>query len=297
MLSKRSVHHAVLALAAVLAVGCTPQLKVHVLRPASVNLGAARQLTVVQTEGRPGARGFLLKELSQRARQQGHFQVVDRSGEGTLVKVAGASVRILQDARGPAPLPDGIGIRIDVHDWDAARRTQLHDARDDKGKAHERQVTFYDGKAVVTVTAFTASGRALLAEQEYEAHGQGKQREEAIANAGREVVRRILEDITPQYETRYIRMDDGDRAQQPILEVAREGDVPRAVSEMESYVRGNPRNSTALYNLAVLLDAMGHYPEALERYTEAISLSAKDYYVDMKTECAGRLAEQRALSE
>ncbi|MET0403253.1 MAG: hypothetical protein ABW123_12655, partial [Cystobacter sp.] len=252
MQSKRSVPHAVLALAAVLAVGCSPQLRVQVMRPASVNLGAARQLTVLQTEGRPGARGFLLQELTQRARQQGHFQVVDRSEEGTLVKVAGASVRILQEEHGPTPSPDGIGIRIDVHDWDATRKTQRPDPRSDKGKDRERQVSFYDGKVVVTVTAFTASGRAILAEQEYEAHGQGKERDEAIANAGREVVRRILDDITPQYETRYIRMDDGDRAQQPILTVAREGDVPRAISEMESYVLGHPHNSTALYNLAVL---------------------------------------------
>ena len=298
----RSVHHAVLALATTLAlsapVGCAPQLRVHVLRPASVNLGAARQLTVVQTEGRPGARGLLLAELGALAQRQGYFQVVDRSREGTLVKVAGDSVRLIHDGEDPMPARDGIGLRIDVHDWEAIRRTERPVEKGDQGgKPGGGPVSFYAGRATLTVTAFTATGKVLLSEQEYEARGRGRERDEALADAGREVVRRILADITPQVVTRYLRMDDDDHAQQPILALARDGDVPRAIRQMESYVQGHPRNSAALYNLAVLLDATGEYPQALERYTEAISLSAKDYYVDMKTGCAARLADQRALSE
>lgn len=46
-----------------------------------------------------------------------------------------------------------------------------------------------------------------------------------------------------------------------------------------------------------MLDASGKYPEALELYTKAISLSSKDYYVSMKSECAKRLADQQALAQ
>lgn len=297
MLSSRSLRHVVMAFAATLAVGCAPTLKVNVLQPARVNLGASKRLTVVQTEGRKGARDFLIDELTRQARTGGHFQVTDRSDEGIVVKVAGRSVQIVNAGSGPAQSADEIGVRIDVNDWDAEKKTETITEKDSKGVEHSREVKFYEAKTVASVTAFTSTGKAMLAEQEYEAVGRGEDKDQAIGNAGRELVSRVLRDITPTYVTKHIRMDDDDKAQKPIIEVAREGNVPRAITEMESYVQSNPQNSAALYNLAVLLDASGKYPEALELYTKAISLSAKDYYVDMKAECAKRLANQQALSQ
>lgn len=297
MLSSRSLRHVVLAMAATLAVGCAPTLKVNVLQPARVNLGAAKRLTVVQTEGRKGARDFILDELTRQARGEGYFQVTDRSDEGIVVKVAGRSVQILNTGNGPAQGQDEIGIRIDVNDWDAEKKTETIKGTDSKGNPTEREEKFYEAKTVVSVTAFNASGKALLAEEEYEMVGRGEDKDSAIGNAARALVGRILFDITPKYVAKYIRMDDEDKAQKPIIEVAEKGNVPRAITEMESYVQSNPQNSAALYNLAVLLDASGKYSEALDLYTKAISLSAKDYYVSMKAECAKRLADQQALAQ
>lgn len=296
MLASRSLRHVVLALAATLAVGCAPSLKVNVLQPARVNLGAAKSLTVVQTEGRKGARDFLVDELARQARSEGYFQVADRSDEGIVVKVAGRSVQIINAGTGPAQTQDEIGIRIDVNDWDAEKKTETVQEKDSKGNVKEREVKFYEAKTVASVTAFNTEGKALLAEQEYETVGRGEDKDQAITNAGRALVSQLLFDITPKYVTKSIRLDGDDKAQEPIIEVAREGNVPRAITEMEAYVQSNPQNASALYNLAVLLDATGKYPEALELYTKAISLSAKDYYVDMKSECARRLADQQALS-
>jgi len=286
-----------MALAATLAVGCAPTLKVNVLQPARVNLGAAKQLTVVQTEGRKGARDFLIDELVRQARGEGYFQVKDRSDEGIVVKVAGRSVQIINTGNGPAQGADEIGIRIDVNDWDAEKKTETIKGTDSKGNPTEREEKYYEAKTVASVTAFNAAGKALLAEEEYETTGRGEDKDQAIGNAGRALVSRILSDITPKYVSKYIRMDDDDKAQKPIIQVAREGNVPRAITEMESYVQSNPQNSAALYNLAVLLDASGKYQEALDLYTKAISLSSKDYYVSMKAECAKRLADQQALKQ
>ncbi|MCY1081206.1 tetratricopeptide repeat protein [Archangium lansingense] len=297
MMSSRSLRHVVLAFAATLAVGCAPTLKVNVLQPARVNLGASKRLTVVQTEGRKGARDFMIDELTRQARGAGYFQVTDRSDEGIVVKVAGRSVQILNTGSGPAQGQDEIGIRIDVNDWDAEKKTEVIKGTDSKGNATEREEKFYEAKTVVSVTAFNTAGKALLAEEEYEMVGRGEDKDGAIGNAARALVARILYDITPKYVTKAIRMDGDDKAQKPIIEVAEKGNVPQAITEMESYVQTNPQNSAALYNLAVLLDASGKYQEALDLYTKAISLSAKDYYVDMKAECAKRLADQQALAQ
>jgi hypothetical protein len=292
-----SLRHAVLALAAALAVGCAPSLKVNVLQPARVNLGSAKRLTVVQTEGRKGARDFLIDEMLRQARAGGYFQVTDRSDEGIVVKVAGRSVQLINSGNGPTQGPDEIGVRLDVNDWDAEKKTEVVKGTDSKGNPTEREEKFYEAKVVASVTAFNAAGKAMLAEEEYEMTGRGEDKDQALGNAGRALVGRILQDITPTYVTKYIRMDDEDKAQKPIIEVAEKGNVPRAITEMESYVQANPQNAGALYNLAVLLDASGKYQEALDLYTKAISLSSKDFYVNMKAECARRLADQQALSQ
>jgi hypothetical protein len=229
----RSLRHVVLALATTLAVGCAPSLKVNVLQPSRVNLGAAKRLTVVQTEGRKGARDFLLDEVTRQARAGGHFQVTDRSDEGIIVKVAGRSVQVVNAGNGPAQGPDEIGVRIDVNDWDAEKKTEVVKGTDSKGNPTEREEKFYEAKVVVSVTAFNAAGKAMLAEEEYETTGRGEDKDQSLGNAGRALVSRILSDITPTYVTKYIRMDDEDKALKPIIEVAEKGNVPRAITEME----------------------------------------------------------------
>jgi hypothetical protein len=293
----RSLRHVVLALAATLAVGCAPSLKVNVLQPARVNLGSATRLTVVQTEGRKGPREFLVDEVTRQARAGGYFQVADRSDEGIVVKVAGRSVQVVNAGKGPAQGTDEIGVRIDVNDWETEKKTEIIKGTDSKGNPTEREEKFYEAKVVASLTAFNSAGKAMLAEEEYEVTGRGPDKDTALENAGRALVSRFLYDITPSYVTKYIRMDDEDKAQKPIIEVAEKGNVPRAITEMEGYVQSNPQNAGALYNLAVLLDASGRYEEALGLYTKAISLASKDYYVDMKAECARRLANQQALAQ
>ncbi|PTL78596.1 tetratricopeptide repeat protein [Vitiosangium sp. GDMCC 1.1324] len=281
MMSSRSVRHVVMVLAAMLAVGCAPTLRVNVLQPVRVDLGSARRLTVVQTAGRKSARDLLVAELTRQASDEGYYQVMNRSDEGIVVKVAGRTVKFLDSGSGTMLEPDELGVRVDINDWDAEQKTEKE--------------TFYEARAVASVTAFTSAGKALIAEEEYETTRRGEDKERAIGEAARALVRRLLHDITPRYAATTIRLDDGDQAQKPILEVARHGDVPRAITELESYVKANPGNPAALYHLAALLDASGRYPEALELYTQAITLSAKDYYVDRKAECSKRLADQQAL--
>jgi len=293
----RSMRTVLLALATTLAVGCAPSIKVNVMQPARYNLGASKQLSIVQTEGRRAGRDFIIDELVRQARTGGHFKVDDRSDEGILVKVAGRSVQVVSGGNGAGRSPDEIGIRIDVHDWDADEKKETVTEKDSKGNTIEREVEFHQAKVIVAVTAFNASGKAILAEREYKSTARGDSEQRALKNAGSEIISALLYDITPRYVTKSIRMDDSDEAQKPIIQVAERGNVPQAVREMEAYVQSNPQNASALYNLAVLTDASGRYQDALDLYTRAITMASKDFYVDMKSECARRLADQQALAQ
>lgn len=284
---------------ALLALGsaCAPTLRVNVLQPARVNLGAATRLTVVQTEGRRSAREQVVQELMQQARSSGYFQVTDRSEEGITVKVAGQTVQAAGGS-GTAQAPDEIGLRIDVLEWSADRETRTKDIKDKKGNVTgQREVVTYIGKVLLGVTAFNDQGKAYLAEKEYEAKLEGDDENGSIRAAARLAVGHLLADITPRYVPRFLRMDGDDKAQEPMIKTAEKGNVAKAVEEMRSYVASNPQNASALYNLAVLLDASGQYQEALDFYNKAITLSGKDYYVEMKGDCAKRLADQQAMAQ
>jgi len=282
-------------LALALATACVPTIRVNVLQPAPVNLGASKQLSIFETSGRRSAREEVANELSRQVRQEGYFTLTDRSEEGISVKVAGQTATA---SGGKSPQkPDEIALKIDVLNWDAEHE-DLPEQHDNKGNVTQQAKRVYMGKVLLGVTAFNASGRTYLAETEF--HGEPIQQdteEQAIRAAMAMAVRKIVGSITPHYVQRYIRLDGDDEAQKPIVEVAKGGNLDQAGKEFSDYLQKNPQNAAALYNLAVIYDAQGRYPEALDLYTRAISVSTKDYYVQMKTECSQRQAAAEALNQ
>jgi tetratricopeptide (TPR) repeat protein len=285
------------ALMALVTVGCNPQLKVNVLQPAPVNLGSAKRLSIVQSEGRRSAKEFVIGDFLAQARAAGYFTARDRSEEGITVKVAGRTVAATGGA-GAAQDKDEIGLRLDVLEWTANSETKKIDVKDSKGKVTStREVKVYTGKVLLAATAFNVDGKAMLAEKEYEMKAEADDEEDAIRAAARMAVGQLLHEITPRYVQRYIRMDNDDKAQEPIVKVAESGNMTKAVEEMRAYLATNPGSAPAQYNLAALLDATGSYEEALDLYTKAITTSSKDYYIQMKAECAKRLADQQALNQ
>ena len=292
-LLRRAVLIPALALLAV--TGCAPSLRVNVLEPSRVNLGAGKQLTVLQTEGRRSAREFVIQELGTYARQGGYYQVRDRSEEGITMKVAGRSVEF-QGGTGAPLTPEEIALRIDVLDWSAnsdshtdkkGRTSRVWRAKVAAGGDHGEPRRPRDagrdrvrGSSLSSTTARAAGASSR------------PWRWRRVLALGR-----LMRDITPSYVTKHIRLDEDDKAQQPILEVAKQGNVTRAIDELRVYLEQNQGNAVAHYNLAAMLDATSQYDEALSLYTKAIQLGSKDYYVQMKAECARRQAASAALSE
>lgn len=296
-----------IALLALFAAGCAPTvLQVRVPEPGAVNFGASRRLSIVETTGRRSAREQLIGEIQAQARSAGHWQVTDRTEEGISVKVAGRTVAVTGVKTPQAP--DEVFLKFEVLEWQSTPGTkQVEDKvkvtkRDPKtGNAYTatetvtRTVNTTFGKALLGVTAADARGRALLAETEYQGSGDAPNDSAAVAAASRDVVAKFLKDVTPHTTLAQLRMDDSDKAQKPILAVAKAGNYPRAIEEMRAYLKQNPSSPVAQYNLAVLLDASGNYQEALEIYTTAAQNSNKDFYSRTKADCAKRLANTEAL--
>ncbi|MFP2926319.1 tetratricopeptide repeat protein [Pyxidicoccus sp. 3LG] len=286
-----------LLLLASLVIGCSPTLKVRVLEPGRVNVGASKQLSLVQTEGRRTARDFVVSELQRQSRAENYFAFRDLSEEGTIVKVAGRTAEVHGEKS--SPLAQGeIGLRIDVLDWATDMETREVEHKDKNGNVYKTKENVYVGKVLLGVTAFNSEGTVLVAEREYAGREEGQEGTEGlIYGAARGAVARVLTDLTPRYATHYLRMDDDDEAQEQMVKVAEKGDVATAISQLTAYAEQHPDNAGAWYNLAVLQDASGDYEVALENYSRAISLATKDFYVKMKQDCAGRLASRQALLE
>ena len=282
-------------LALALATACVPTIRVNVLQPAPVNLGASKQLSIFETSGRRSAREEVVNELTRQVRADGYFTLTDRSEEGISVKVAGQTATAT-GAKTPQK-PDEIAIKIDVLNWDAEHQ-DLPEQKDSKGNITQQAKRVYTGKVLLGVTAFNASGKTYLAETEFQGEPiQQDAEEQAIRAAMAMAVRKVVGSITPRYVQRYIRLDGDDEGQKPIVEVAKGGNLDQAGKEFSDYLQKNPQNPAALYNLAVIYDAQGRYQEALDLYTRAISLSTKDFYVQMKTECTQRQAAAEALNQ
>jgi tetratricopeptide (TPR) repeat protein len=273
--------------------GCAPKLYVNVLKPAGVNFGPAKKLSVVESQGRRSARETVIQELVNQARSASYFTVSDRSEEGITVKVAGRNVEV-SGGKGPPQSPDEIGLRIDVQEWSANKDTQTQ--RDAKGNI-TRTYSVYAGKVVLGVTAFAANGKTFIAEKEYKGQFNSENSEDdAINGAARQAVAMLLGDVTPSYVRQAVQLDDEDQSQKPIIEMARNGDLARATQEERAVVEKNGTSPSALYNLGVMLDAQGLYKEALEFYDRAIKLKSVDLYIDAKAECARRLADAEAMN-
>ncbi len=297
-LSKIVYAAGIAAMAALLGTGCAAKLAIKTMEPGPVNLGAAKHLAILDTEGRRSAREQLIGEIISQARTAGYYTVEDRSEEGVKVNIAGRTVTLEGGEKGIEP--GQMGVRFDVIEWDADKDTEERSTRDSKGNTVTKQVKVLKGRALLGVTVFDPSGKALVAEKEYEGTSSLEgdvSKDQAIEAAAKDVVAKLLADITPHEVTRQVRLDEDDDALKPYIETAQAGNLAKAAEDMKGYLDKNPNSAPAAYNLAVLTDAMGNYDAAIQLYDKALQLGNKDYYSEARAECAQRKAAADALNQ
>ncbi len=276
---------------------CVTTVPIRSTQPGRVFVGATRHVVIVDGQGRRSARELVTIELMNQARAQGYFTFEDRSEDGLDVRVAGRRASI---EGGSFTLEHGAaGLRVDVLEWSAHRDSEQVHSHDSEGNPYVRTIAVQAGTALLAMTLFDHEGRAFLAEAEYEGRFVTRDtqmsRDEVIEEAARQAVGQFLADITPVQVVSRVRLDDEDPGQEPILQVARAGNIAQAAHDMGLYLQQNPYSASAAYNLAVFLEAMGRYGEALETYDRALSLGYQDLYSSARAECARRLAAAEAL--
>jgi hypothetical protein len=245
---------------------CAAKLAITSLEPSSVFLGPRRDLVIVGGEGRRGVRELVFAELSEQARRLGFFQVTDLSREGFQMRRDGGRVELEAFDR---PLGDSeVGLWIDV---EVAPETQPPAAG-----------------LTLSVAAFAPGGESLLRSHRVDGVSQ-----DGLDGAAAVVAAELLRQITPAQVTRLVRLDEEDADQLPILQVALDGNIARAREDMKAYVANEPENAAAVYNLAVLTEAMGKLGDALVLYDRALNLVEKDLYSKAR-EAAARYANLEA---
>lgn len=289
----------ILGLAALLATGCATTIPIRATQPGPVAIGSSTELVLVKGEGRRSARETVAQQIQGQTRAGGYFHVEDRSEDSLFARVAGGRVT-LEDPEGVFATPGKTGVKIDVLEWNSARATEQVEERDKAGQKVTREVPVHQGTVLLAITLFDGSGRAHLSEKEY--HGRFSSRdldvtkEQVVEQAAAQAVAELLADITPVQVTNRVRLDDSDPGQESILATAKAGNVAQAAKDAEQYARANPENPAAAYNLAVFLDAMGEYENALGWYDRAIKSGTQKYYSEARAQCARRMANQQSLA-
>lgn len=297
---RRSYPILFLIAANVLLAGCNPSLEVKALTPGEVNLGPATKLVLVQSEG-----GFsfdrreMVAELFSQVRRDGFFQLTDARNSGNLIRWAGPNR--LAVTRSMPHRWDEVWLRIDVETMDAydCEGDEWEEYDEETGESWTVQEDLLCGEVTLDVSAVGPNGEVFLFSMPY--HGYSAlpwhaHEDDAISAALHQAVASLLSDITPQWTSSWVRLDDEDARQEPILDRAQRGDLAGAIAELDELLSHEPQNASAHYNLAVMLDASMAYAEALVSYDRAIRLSDKGWYRSARKACEQRLADQRSLT-
>ncbi|MDZ7694229.1 MAG: peptidoglycan-binding protein [Balneolaceae bacterium] len=277
---------------------------IHSEQPPNYYLGESPNIKVVQAEGATRRmQDITIQELRNQSRSRGHFTIENSLSEG--IRFDSRDGKLVMTGKETEVNEEDVFIKFNViASMKQDKRTTVTRPAGTLG-LQEKQVP-----AMVTImpVAFTLTrgDEVLLNERQYngqrvwtiDENGGGypsdyrRRFEAAIGQA----VDKFLTEITPKTVSQDVRLDYSDEKQKPMLDAARDGQVKQAATQLEEYVQNNPNSASAVYNLAVLTDALGDYNQAIDYYDKALSLGGKDYYTDAKSSCMRRMNEQDAMN-
>ncbi len=286
----------------VTAAGCaSPGVNIVTLRPtAALEPRGADRLVLVDGEGRRAGKEDVADLFRELARG-GFYSVDDRGDDGVKLTLVGDKGNI--EGSSKAPKSNELYVRVDVLNWEAAPAIFKDKAEDG---VTDVDVPGVHGRADLQISVVTAAGEVLMRERPYNggadlvddcAPGTPVMTatcanvliKKSIDAAGRAALTAFLIDITPVRVTDYVKYDDGDPGQKKLLEKANDQPLSSTEKALRRYIKKNPNNAIALYNLAVTEDAQGQFEDAIAHYDAAMNIVTRDGYVQARGDAKARL--------
>jgi len=284
--------------------GCATYVRDVTWTPPGRSLGKARKLVLVEATGRRSIREEVVVAVREQARTSLWWRFEDRQERGVSIDLAGGTPR----AKPVTPADGEVFLRLDLYDWETrydTRETKVSEVEEVDGKEVTREVQreerFLLGEISFGVTTVAADGVSELVEKEYTGDAERLEsysaEKEAMKEAIEEAVRVFLDDITPRRRNVSVRFDDESEDMKCIGELVKSRAYAQALRDLEAVHASQPDRADVIYNMGAVLQGMGDYEHALDRYTQAIQLGAKPYYHNTRTSCVNSLRNRQQLGE
>ena len=301
-----SVSLALLALSS----GCAPSIGIVRTRPAAVNLAPARDVSVEVQAREMGMREALVTALGGGglAAATTALDLALREQLGGVYSTWRVGPRFSFRVVPPQSAQCRLGVT--VMDWNHELRVEQPKKTASgsganantpppapKRTLHGRMETVltatcaHRGQEVLT-RGFSVQRTADLAVGAYELGVH----EQLLRDEARELADNMAAAITPYEYADYVRIDDEEKALEPVVKLMKDGQLPAARAALQAHLQANPGSAAAAYNLGVLDEADGDLAAARAHYAQAQGLSPKSLYQDGLERVARVEGERAALA-
>ncbi len=260
--------------------------------PARYSLGEAKKLVLVSATGQNKLKQDMIQELSKQLQLSKWWSFENRVKQGVEMRWSGDQATMMPAYQ--TPRQEEVFVHLDVRRWEVEKVTKEKEVVEGESRRILKEV-HYLGKAVFGVTTYDARRRSILARKRYvgtiNLEGAQATRDRARNLALREAVDQLVRDITPTYFLDTVRLDESrnDTAQATLA--IKKGKFDQASDILEQMLATYPKRSDVIYNLAVSLEGLGKFSDAMPLYDRAVQMNKASYYKDARARCARRLKD------
>jgi tetratricopeptide (TPR) repeat protein len=277
------------SLATLLAAACGPSIKVETHKPGRVSTGVTEQVVLADSFGRITAQDQTARALRDAFRSHEWFTFSDRSDDVTLDIRAGEV-----ELASASDVPErSLVIRVDAVEFFTHETVETRRVTED-GETFDAAIPVLEAVTLFQITAADDTGFLILDQVEYEARvaqdiSERPLDDDLLERATVAAINAFVADISPERVSQTIPLDGDDVRLNGAVDLAVQGQLDVAQTEIERFIEDHPSHAGAHYNLGAVLDAQRDFEGALEVYAQALELEANSMYAETRGECQQRL--------
>lgn len=272
--------------------GCFHLKKKATLVPARYSLGEAKKLVLISATGQTKLKKDMVQELSKQLNFSKWWSFENRLKQGVEMRWAGDQAAMMPAYQ--SPKREEVFVHLDVRRWEVEKITKEKEVVEGESRRILKEV-HYLGKAVFGVTTYDAQKRSILARKQYvgkiNLEGAQATRERARNLALRQAVDQLVRDITPTYFLESVKLDQSQHDTEEAITAIKKGQFAKAADILEPMVSSFPKRSDVIYNLAIALEGLGKFSDAMPLYDRAIQMNKATYYKAARARCSRRLKD------